>query len=222
MKKKFFTSLLLSVTTYCSHAAVDVVGTRVVYEGSKREASLSVKLNKSDTPHLVQSWIEDNGNSSSKRMIVTPPLFRMEPGEEATLRIIRIDDAHLPQDKESVFWLNTKGIPALEKQSGNTLNIAINTRIKIFYRPEKLAGSTDESGKGLKWAQQHDLLQVTNSSARFVSFRRVQADSTDITKKIRMIAPGQTLTIPMKGVKKVAWSYINDYGGGSELQSYSF
>jgi P pilus assembly chaperone PapD len=47
----------------------------------------------------------------------------------------------LPQDKESLFWLNIKAIPSAS-QVDNTLQIAIKTRIKLIYRPATMKGAS--------------------------------------------------------------------------------
>ncbi|WP_219558676.1 fimbria/pilus periplasmic chaperone, partial [Klebsiella michiganensis] len=46
-----------------------------------------------------------------------------------------------PQDRETLFWMNVKAIPSMDKSklSDNTLQLAIISRIKLYYRPAKLA-----------------------------------------------------------------------------------
>lgn len=92
------------------NAGIIVGGTRVVYDGAKKESSLSVN-NPDKIPYLIQTWIENNDSSSSKApFIVTPPLFRLDGEQQNLLRIIR--SGNLPEDQESLFWLNVKAIPA--------------------------------------------------------------------------------------------------------------
>lgn len=52
----------------------------------------------------------------------------------------------LPKDRESVFYLNIFDIPTkLEnKQDKNVLQLAIKSRIKLFYRPKELTTSPEE------------------------------------------------------------------------------
>jgi fimbrial chaperone protein len=61
--------------------------------------------------------------------------------KENTLRIIDATNNQLPQDRESLFWMNVKAIPSMDKSklSDNTLQLAIISRIKLYYRPAKLA-----------------------------------------------------------------------------------
>lgn len=51
----------------------------------------------------------------------------------------------LPADRESLFWMNVKAIPSLDEKlaNENTLQIAIQSRIKLFYRPSGLSAYTE-------------------------------------------------------------------------------
>ncbi len=46
------------MTTLNANASVILGGTRVIYEGNKKEASISVR-NDDKTPYLVQSWVNN-------------------------------------------------------------------------------------------------------------------------------------------------------------------
>lgn len=46
----------------------------------------------------------------------------------------------LPQDRESLFYLNVIDIPPDNPaRSGNLLKLAMQNRIKLFYRPQGIA-----------------------------------------------------------------------------------
>jgi P pilus assembly chaperone PapD len=49
----------------------------------------------------------------------------------------------LPEDRESVFWLNVKSIPATDDSvpHNNVLQVVVKSRLKLFYRPAGLEGS---------------------------------------------------------------------------------
>ncbi|MCL7680091.1 fimbria/pilus periplasmic chaperone, partial [Klebsiella pneumoniae] len=85
-----------------------------VFDGQQKAASLSVQ-NKDKTADLVQSLISpvDATSGAKDTMIITPPLFRLDAGEKASVRIVR-SGKPLPEDRESMFWLNVKGIPAMD------------------------------------------------------------------------------------------------------------
>ncbi|MGE8475823.1 MAG: molecular chaperone, partial [Paraburkholderia hospita] len=97
-----------------AQASVTIGGTRVVYPLDQRE--VTVKLNNdSRAPSLVQVWMDD-GNVDTKPgdskapFVITPPIFRMDAGKSQTLRVMYSGDA-LPQDRESVYWLNVLDVP---------------------------------------------------------------------------------------------------------------
>uniref|UniRef100_UPI00203C9232 fimbrial biogenesis chaperone n=1 Tax=Enterobacter hormaechei TaxID=158836 RepID=UPI00203C9232 len=79
------------------------------------------------------------------------PLFRMDAGKTNALRII-YNGAPLPQDRESLFWINVKTIPSSSREDINKLQIAVNTRIKLFYRPSNLMDEPTDISKNVQWS----------------------------------------------------------------------
>jgi len=130
-------TLLLVAAT--AHAGVIINGTRLVYHGDKKESSLGLS-NPDSTDYLVQSWVDSGDKNMAKApFLITPPLFRLDGKEDNVLRVVRTG-GNMPEDRESLFWLNIKAIPSSKNQQGvNTLQIAINTRIKLLYRPASVA-----------------------------------------------------------------------------------
>ncbi len=79
----------------------------------------------------------------------------------------------LPQDRESLFWLNIKAIPSASTQM-NALQIAVKTRIKLIYRPAELHASTpDEQASQLRWRRTGNELQVNNPTAYVINFNEI-------------------------------------------------
>ncbi|WP_150149569.1 fimbria/pilus periplasmic chaperone, partial [Enterobacter bugandensis] len=79
---------------------------------------------------LVQTWVDRGVNGSKTPFIVTPPLFRINPGVENILRIVRTGGS-LPEDRESVFWLNVKSIPATADRvpHNHVLQVVVKSRL---------------------------------------------------------------------------------------------
>ncbi|MBW1250806.1 molecular chaperone [Pseudomonas tolaasii] len=204
-----------------AHAGVVVGGTRVVYEGAKKEASISVDNSDKATPYLIQSWVEDASGAKAVQapFIMTPPLFRLDGGQENMLRIIRTG-GQFADDKESVFWINIKAIPSSEKSDANTLQISVKTRIKLFFRPAGLPGTAADAYKALVFARNGDQLQVNNPTPYYVSFYRISVGDKEI-KDPGMVAPRSNLTLPVPNGSsgRVSWQSINDYGGVSDTAS---
>ncbi len=89
--KQFIAAMTASLILLSATAQAGIVmgGTRVVYQEGKREATMTVTNADTQTPYLVQSWVE-NANAEDKRpvpFVVTPPLFRLEPEQQNVLRI---------------------------------------------------------------------------------------------------------------------------------------
>lgn len=218
-----------------AQASVTISGTRVVYPLDQRE--VTVKLNNdSASPSLVQAWM-DEGDANQKAadskapFVITPPIFRMNANKAQTLRVMYSGEA-LPQDRESLYWLNVLDVPpkAQVDPGVNTLQLAYRTRIKVFVRPPHLPGDPGEAPRQLQWkvapAQQGDaqVLAVTNPTPYYVSFSEVSVSADGHTYRNEqggMIAPrGQgLLAVPkMSGVRtgKIHYMAISDYGGAIE------
>lgn len=197
-------------------AGVIIGGTRLIYDGSKKEASLSV-ANPDKVPYLIQSWVDSaEGDTSKAPFIITPPLFRLDGDQNNVLRVVRAG-GNLPTDKESLYWLNIKSIPSAEKKE-NTLQIAVKTRIKLIYRPQGLPGSLEEAAQGLKWQRSGNAVQVTNSSPYYVTFFKVRVNGS-LLKNATMVAPQSSARFDLPtGVTggALSWEIINDYGGTSK------
>ena len=95
-------------------AGIVIDGTRVVYPAAKREVTVNVR-NNTEKPSLVEAWL-DTGNADSKPgevkvpFALTPPVFRLDPTKGQSLRLVYTRDP-LPNDRESLFWLNVLDIP---------------------------------------------------------------------------------------------------------------
>jgi P pilus assembly chaperone PapD len=211
--------IALLMVSSLAQGSVVLGGTRVIYDAGKKESNISVK-NLSERPFLVQSGVKNNGNNSARPpFIVTPPLFRLDGKKENVLRIIHTG-SKLPQDRESLFWLNVKAIPSSSNSDANTLHIAVNTQIKLLYRPKDLPSNPDDAAKVLNWQVDGNQLKVTNDSPYYINFHSVKINGDSIDSAT--MAPPKSITAfkLSKSVKigsEISWKIINDYGGNSEL-----
>ncbi|WP_395602516.1 molecular chaperone [Pseudomonas sp. A1230] len=219
------------LSTY-SQAGVMLGGTRIVFDGSKRDASITVS-NTTSQPYAVQTWIntEADDNTTATPFIATPPLFRLDPRKEQMVRIQKVP-GDLPKDRESVFYFNAQEIPVAGQADQNTLKIAMRTRIKLFYRPADLKGNSLDALDQLRWSltqeQGKPVLVVENPSAFHVSFIGVKvaagAQSVEVNEP-KMVAPKSSQRYELPGFSgrsgEVVFSAINDYGGYSQPQKIS-
>jgi P pilus assembly chaperone PapD len=218
-------TLLLTISCTCAgfaQAGVIVGGTRVIYDGSKHETSLSVS-NPDKSPYLIQAWVDNDGPSGENKstikppFIVTPPLFRLEAGGENMLRIIR-SGGNIPADKESVYWMDVKSIPASHKGDKNVLQISIKTRIKPFYRPEGVKAPNEESYRTVRFNRSGAQLQVSNPTPNYLTFYSLKVGSTSLNTDKIMVPPKGTATYALPSTatgSQVSWQAINDFGGAT-------
>lgn len=200
-------------------AGIVITGTRVVYPAGEREVMVKID-NKGNQPVLAQSWVDDGDADATPEtakapFTITPPVNRVNAGKGQTLRLMYTGEA-LPTDKESVFWLNVLEIPPINKAKQNKLQMAFRSRIKVFYRPQGLAGNANLAGQSVTWKKVKGGVEGTNPTPYFVSLANIASDKDgkNIVGDGGMIPPGGKQFFPMnKNLSSIYPSYINDFGG---------
>jgi chaperone protein EcpD len=223
---------LFTATPYAA-AGVVVDGTRVVYPAAKREVTINIR-NPGDTPSLVQAWL-DAGDPHAKPgeskvpFVLTPPLFRLDPTKVQSLRVVYTHDP-LPENRESLFWLNVLDIPpraAANSDVPNQLDLAFKHRMKVFFRPAGLAGSAADAPARLTWkllSKDSKLvgIEVSNPTAYHVSLIQViaTAGGHPVIVKADMVDPFASRSFDLpdpvpapNGTVALEYSFVNDYGG---------
>jgi len=190
-------------------AGVALGATRVIYPQDAKQASINITNSDPHDAFLVQSWVSDEKGNKVSTFVVTPPLFVLKPGKVNILRMI-YDGPALPEDKESVFYLNNKAIPSLDKKTpaGNTLQIATQSVIKLFVRPAHLTVKPSEAAAMLRCQAEGENLIVTNPSPYFVTL--VNFTVAGKKQPNMMVPPKGTQTIKATG--SVSYQTLNDYG----------
>lgn len=203
------------------HAGIIIGGTRVIYDGNKKEASISVN-NPDSTPYLIQSWIEtQNGGAEKAPFVITPPLYRLDSAQQNIERIILT--SNLPQDKESLYWLSIKAIPSAPKKD-NSLQIAVKTSLKLIYRPAALKGTLpEEQAETLRWSVVGNQIQVANSTPFVMNFNEISVDGEKL-ENVTYVLPQSTARFNLPKNKhggKTTFVLINDYGGPGKIHNAS-
>ncbi|WP_439669299.1 fimbrial chaperone [Cupriavidus necator] len=215
-----------------AQASVVIAGTRVIYKAKDIETTIKL-TNEGQSPALTQAWIDKGDAKAAPSSIdvpftVTPPVSRIDPKKGQTLRIIYTGEP-LPQDRESVFWLNVLEIPpkpTAEEADVNKLQLAFRSRIKLFFRPAGLEGNADDAPGSISWRVTHaggkPALEASNPSKYHVSFANLELVGGGKTAKFEeggMVGPGEAKTFPLTGdvaqgtEARVRYKAINDYGG---------
>ncbi|SQI34312.1 Chaperone protein papD precursor [Serratia plymuthica] len=139
----------------------------MIFSGGDKSVSMSISNENKQLPYLAQGWIEDaNGKKITSPLTVLPPVQRLEPGAKSQVKVQGLPAANtLPQDRETLFYFNLREIPP-KSDKPNTLQLALQTRIKLFYRPKAIAVANPESSapwqEKLTLTKQGDSYQVNN------------------------------------------------------------
>lgn len=212
--KKLVRTILLLITfsfSFTANAGVIIGGTRLIYNQDSSQSSISVN-NPDNKPYLIQSWVSKSVNSddNDNTFVSTPPIFKLEPKSQNSVRIMYTGKA-LPQDRESVFWLNIKSIPSTDPNAQNQLLITVNSKMKLFYRPSGLTGDPNIAYKDLEFTQKNGELKITNPSSYNISIYQISFDGKE-NKNITMIPAKGSIFLKNSNYKIVKWSSINDFG----------
>lgn len=143
MRGCYFFILLLLPFWACSGVIPE--RSRIVFNG-KNTTQSSVLVNTNEYPVVVQLWVDDGKFNKSPALtpspfVITPVMSRMDPKKINSAKIIYSGDGMvMPQDRESLFWLNIFEVPPVNKKPGSENEIALSmlTQIKLIYRPRKL------------------------------------------------------------------------------------
>jgi len=223
--------LLGAFSVVPAQASVVLNNTRVVYEASEREVSVKVNNNGS-TPVVIQSWIDSGEVDKDPSLlkvpfILMPALTRVEAGRGQTLRLTYAAEPG-SSPRESVYYLNVLEIPpkAVAEQDKNLVQVALRTRVKVFYRPKGLLGSAAEAPSQLVWSVAQVaggwVLQCFNPGAYHVSMSEIFLQSQGKSAAVGdgMVAPGErmSLTLPERPAagSQIKFMSIDDYGAARE------
>ncbi|MBQ0208140.1 fimbria/pilus periplasmic chaperone [Providencia rettgeri] len=216
----FFVLTLLN--SEYSSAAIALDRTRAIYEEGTKAISLKISNESNQLPYLAQAWIEDeNFNKVTKPLLITPPIQRIEPGSKSMIRISSLPEVKdLPQDRETLFYFNLREIPP-RSDKPNIIQIALQTRIKLFYRPSSIMTDSGKPWQNkLILTKEKNGYTVENPTGYYITITDIQ--SYNNKKSDNQFSP---ITVsPMSSTKLITTvydnftlTYINDYGGRPTL-----
>ncbi len=208
---------LFSFSSPSYAGGVALAATRIVYPMDAKQTSITLNNTDKRLRFLVQSWIDDSQDQKSNEFIVTPPLFVSKPESENKLRIIYAGKA-LPNDRESLFWLNTKAIPEIEREEikdKNILQLAVLSRIKIFIRPQGLNFNIEDVPNSLEFKKSQGNIIVNNPSPYYATLINLEADNEQLNSI--MVPPMGTVMIKVSkpNYSQISYQTINDYGAST-------
>lgn len=211
--------LFLLGTSFAVNAAVSPDRTRIILNQSDKSVSVRLTNQSTTIPFLAQSWIEDKDNKKSRNYITAvPPMVRLEAGEQVQVRLIPQPTlTQLPADRESLFYFNVREIPPRSEQK-NVMQIAMQSRIKIFWRPKAVEvknGQVNLTGK-FDVNRTASGLTLKNNSPYFITMGYIGTNGkTLLPKTSSMMA--EPFGLASQEIKDLPANFqvgfIGDYGG---------
>lgn len=230
VKKIFIISLCC--VSYISSASLQIATTRVIMTDSQKDVGVRVN-NVGNSPSLTKVWISDQetkgleGSNDVVPFFISPPVTQINVGKGKVFRIFALDSAKsaLPQDRESVYWLNVLDIPALDEdsKSKNGISMALRTIIKIFFRPSGLKGTLSNAAEGLTFSAtpegRHTHITVVNNYGYYISLNKLVLKNSNGEKETpsRMLEPFSTSEFVFENVSadagsSIVYRYITEQG----------
>ncbi|ELJ4107468.1 fimbria/pilus periplasmic chaperone [Escherichia coli] len=216
-------SLLAATVSFSAQASVTPDRTRLIFNESDKSISVTLRNNDPKLPYLAQSWIEDEkGVKISSPLAVLPPVQRIDAMMNGQVKIQGLPDIHkLPADRESMFYFNVREIPPKSNKS-NTLQIALQTRIKLFWRPKALEKTTTQN----PWQHKVTLTRngqeftVNNPTPYYVIFSNASAQKNGNPAagfEPLVMSPKTSAPLKVKMESVPVLTYVNDYGARMPL-----
>ena len=202
-------------------AAFVLNGTRFIYEEGKKNTSFEV-TNQAIETFGGQVWIDNTTQGDGVYMVPTPPFFKVASKEKQIIRIMKTDST-LPTDRESLFWLNVQEIPPKAKATeGNQLAVAVNTKVKLIYRPKELVEERQGAEKFLQVITNSGKSMLKNPTPYYFAVTGIKVNKQEmklndhVLAKLSRLAPKTEVDLGRilpSGIISV--EAVNDWGGTS-------
>ncbi|WP_096968467.1 fimbrial chaperone [Escherichia coli] len=213
--------LLLMISSQAMAAFV-LNGTRFIYEEGKKNSAFEV-TNQSTETYGGQVWIENIRESDDTAYLIpVPPFFKVAPKGKQIIRLMKTGS--LPADRESLFWLNVQEIPPKPKEAeGSMLAVAINTRVKLIYRPRSLVEGRKGAEKGMQIMHRSGEVYLKNPTPYWFAVTAVKMNgrsvklSDAVLNNVAQMAPGGEVSLGNVSLKgAVSVEAVDDWGGTAD------
>ncbi|SUB82574.1 Chaperone protein fimC precursor [Pragia fontium] len=220
-------ALFLCLSTLCNFivradSGIHLNQTRVIYSGANSIQNVTIG-NQGGQLYLLQSSVQLSlDNSNPAPFMVTPPLARLAANSSNVLRILRQGDTPLPEDRESLFYLSVLAIPSLPGDVSiaeqSRLSMGLRFLLKLFYRPQGLSVTPEQTYCQLQLSQNGHRVRITNPGPYFLTFSQLTLgyQVVDLERYPSMIPPMSYQDYPItQAISQAYWQLITDYGGAS-------
>jgi len=211
------------------NGGVQLSGTRLIFDGSKDAASMTVTNASAKDVWLMRFWVspydeKSDSNPDKKAAVpfaVTPPLHRLDPKGAVQLRVNKLTDS-LPADREAVYYLNSLAIPpkkgekTYQKAVQSGMQFAVNTRIKLFWRPAAIsdAAAVKRAPEQVTLSASGKTLSIRNPTPYHLTMGQLAVNGKTVqVNGDSMIAPFGELQVPVSAAHgTLSYSTIDDRG----------
>lgn len=211
--------LLAGAVATPAMAAFTLNGTRFIYEEGKKNIAMEVINNAQDT-YGGQVWIDNISQNKADVFIVpSPPFFKVDAGKKQIMRLMNVNPA-LPADRESMFRINVQEIPPKPKNTeGSVIAIAMNTQVKLIYRPKALSKGRKEAEKQLMAVRKEGRVWLKNPTPYYFAVTTLKVNGKVVSipqakqAGLAMLAPFSEADTGLSSAGKLTAGAINDWGG---------
>lgn len=213
-------ALLAVILAVPAQAAFTLNGTRYIYDEGRKNISFEVSNNSQDT-YGGQVWIDNVSREKDEVFIVpSPPFFKVNAGNKQIMRLMMVSDG-LPKDRESLFMLNVQEVPPKPKSTeGNVVAIAMNTRVKVIYRPKELAEQRKDAEKQLRLVHRDGSLWIKNPTPYYFAVTKVKHQgkqlvlTDEVVQSLSQLAPFAEVNTRVRSQSgEISVDALNDWGG---------
>lgn len=227
MLRHFILSLIAVFLISTAQASVVLNGTRIIIDNARQEKNIRF-TNSGHHPALVQIMPGNEENADRPPFVALPQVFRILPDAGQTVKI-KITRENLPQDRESMFYLEYIDIPSVKKndEDKNKLYLIVKSRVKVFVRPDGISPTVDKIREKLSFSLNGGDIIIKNRSPFYANIRSFSLQRG--TEKVNFsdavtIAPFSEANVSRKGKDSTlsGWSIrallINDFGSDDIIE----
>lgn len=220
------TYILLFIVSFFAYSADLRLGqTRLILNSAEPNATFTV-VNDDLHPYLIQIAVtEQIEGAKSPYFVVTPPLFRLDANSKFSAQVLLKNKSELPVDRESLFFLNARAIPAQKHPNaqGNDAKYSFVTNIviKVFYRPNQLAVPNNAVFQQVTLKQQGKQWVFNNSTPYYLTVVNLKYNQQHYKKSLILAPFSDTEITGLQGhISQARWQMINDFGGLTDIIIY--
>ena len=215
--------MLLSSSVY---AGLKMNKTRYIYNEGQGDITVKI-VNDSDINYGGQVWIDNLNeiNTNSVNFIVLPSMFKIVKNGRQIIRLKKIGN-NIRKDQESLFFINVLEMPPRPKDAPDSfMQIALQTKVKLIYRPTSLQKTRLEAEKKIKIEKVNHGYKIINPTSYYFAISKVIVDgkliqlNKYVDQKLGLFSPKSSIDlsgIKIKSSSKITIYALDDFGTSRE------